>query len=112
MKLKKKSAWKYGASAGADIGLFMASFSKGFFEVERKNGVRSEGSRLHYTAAGAGVGRGMPISVSFSTTDKEFVSVGDIYVSDNVRSDDLQISDFEGLCFIHSVSANFGTGAS
>lgn len=107
MRIKKRSDWTYGTNRGIDIGLLIASFQKGSFEITRP----SEKATVYISAAGVSEGLGLPASITWST--EEMPSVGDIFVSTNVHAPDLEVGDFDGLCCIISGSSIlFGMGGS
>ncbi len=111
MSFKKRSSWSYDGSSGGSLGISMVTLDKGTVRLKRADAKANvmERTSLYYSAAGISVDIGLPVGLSFSTEDQP--DVGKIYVADKIKGD-LKSSDFEGLCFIHSGSANFFMGGS
>ena len=103
-KAGNKSSWKFKTSAGVSGGVSVygpvgVSGGKGTLVFTSPDGAIVE---FQYASLGAGVGKGLPVNLSFSTRD--FHSEGEIYLSSTFSGSELSIQDIKGFTLIQEAA--------
>ncbi len=101
---EKKSGWTFKTSASVSLSIPVygpvgAGGSKGTLVFTSPDGAIVE---FQYASLGAGVGKGLPVNLSFSTRD--FHSEGEIYLSSTFSGSELSIQDIKGFTLIQEAT--------
>ncbi len=70
-------------------------------------------AKFHYANLGVGAGAGGKLPAGFSVAPSDFPTVGDLFILDSFKGDELDVQDLVGVTMFSEVgvSATFGVGA-